>query len=143
MESINVEPTGMNDVGTCPCCGKASRVVWGFSHEGERTRASYFVHWTLGHIHDYGASIDLIIGAWGEGATAHTRSAVSMTYRLTDTGPWLSVIDAATRPVAKNTLVGRALRRDEVIGTPLAAEAFAIADAVLLQDGRVAELRNP
>jgi hypothetical protein len=66
-----------------------------------------------------------------------------MTYRLTDTGPWLTVIDAATRPVAKNTLVGRALRRDEVIGTPLAAEAFAIADAVLLQDGRVAELRNP
>ena len=50
------------------------------------------------------------------------------------------VIDAETRPVADKSLVGKALRRDEVIGTPIAENAFAIVDAILAQDKRVAEL---
>jgi hypothetical protein len=37
-------------------------------------------------------------------------------------------------------LVGRALRRDDVIDTSFAQDAFAIADAVLAKDARVAEL---
>ena len=102
MPSLAIEPTGVNDVGVCPCCGNASRVVWGFVHEGERTQASYFVHWTLGHVRTYGANVDLILGAWGDGATADMRSAVSMTYRLTETGLWLSVIDAGKRPIASS-----------------------------------------
>jgi len=34
------------------------------------------------------------------------------------------VIDATERPIAHNELVARALRRDEVMGTELAAHAF-------------------
>ena len=40
-------------------------------------------------------------------------------------------------------LVGRVLRRSDVIGQPIADQAFAIVDAVLAQDTRVAELLGP
>jgi hypothetical protein len=36
--------------------------------------------------------------------------------------------------------VGKALRRDEVLGTAVAKNAFTIADTVLTQDQRVSEL---
>jgi hypothetical protein len=84
--------------------------------------------------------MDMIIGPWGEGATAEKRIAISLAYRLTETGPSLMVIDARARPIARSPLVGVALERDKVIGTATAGSAFAIADAVLAGDQRVAEL---
>jgi len=50
------------------------------------------------------------------------------------------VIDANTRPFSSSNLVGPALHRDDVIGTPTASDAFAVADAILEQDDRIAEL---
>jgi len=50
------------------------------------------------------------------------------------------VIDASTRRFAQNELVGRALRRDEVIGTTLATDAFELVDAIWLHDGRISEV---
>jgi hypothetical protein len=137
---ITIEPTGSNDTGICDCCGRSSRCVWGFAYVEGRCRAAYYVHWTLGHVPDRGASIDLILGEWGEAATSESRNALALAYRLMDTGPSMMVIDAETRPSSSNSLVGRALRRDEVIGTTSAQDAFALADAVLAQDERVAEL---
>jgi hypothetical protein len=52
------------------------------------------------------------------------------------------VIDSATRSVAKNELVGRALPRAEVMGTPLAERVFSLVDAVWLGDGRIGEIRG-
>jgi hypothetical protein len=102
--------------------------------------AAYFVHWTVGHISDQGANIDLIIGNWGEGTTQEERKAVALAYRLLDSGPSMMVIDANTRPFSSSELVGQALYRDEVIGNTIAGDAFAIADAILAQDDRIAEL---
>jgi len=102
--------------------------------------AVYYVHWTLGHVSDQGANIDLIIGEWGEAMTADNRSALALAYRLLDTSPSLMIIDAQARPFSNSPLVGRVLRREDVIGTSFAQDAFAVADAVLAQDDRVAEL---
>jgi hypothetical protein len=137
---ITIEPTGAKDTGTCDCCGRVSRCVWGLAHAEDRPLAAYYVHWTLGHVPDRGANIDLILGEWGEAATSKDRDALALAYRLMDTGPSMMVIDAQTRPASSSPLVGRALRRDDVIGTASAQEAFAIADAILVQDERVAEL---
>ena len=52
------------------------------------------------------------------------------------------VIDATERPIAAGDLVGRALRREEVIDTPLAKQAFDIIDAIWLQDQRIEEIRG-
>ncbi len=71
---------------------------------------------------------------------AADRSAVALAYRLLDSGPAMMAIDAGSRSFSQNSLVGRVLGRSDVVGTPLAQQAFAIADAVLAQDGRVAEL---
>ena len=137
---ITIQPTGSKDAGTCDCCGRSSRRVWGHAYTDGRPLAAYFVHWTLGHVADRGANIDLILGEWGEGTSSESRSALALAYRLIDTGPSMMVIDADNRPFSSSTLVGRALRRDEVIGTSAAQNAFAVADAVLAQDERVAEI---
>lgn len=138
--TITIDPTGSNDTGVCDCCGRSSRTVWGQAYADDSCVAAYFVHWTLGHVPDRGANIDLIVGEWGETVTAEHRNAVALAYRLMENGPSMMVIDASTRPSSRSPLVGQALRRDEVIGTPLAQNVFAIADAVLAQDTRVAEL---
>lgn len=140
LAAITIEPTGEKDTGACSCCGRSSRRVWGFAYKDEACLAAYFVHWTLGHVPDQGANLDMIIGPWGEDTTPENRCAVGLAYRLTETGPSFMVIDASARPVAQSRLVGKSLYRNEVIGSPTAETAFAIADAVLAHDQRVAEL---
>jgi len=117
-----------------------SRKVWGLVNRGNSTHAAYFVHWTVGHVFDHGAHIDLILGRWGDGTTAHDRYAVSLEYRIIDGGPQLMVIDSQHRDVAKSDLVGQGLNRTDVIGGPLAAGVFAACDAVLTKDARLAAL---
>jgi hypothetical protein len=140
MTTLRVEQNAAHDVGSCACCGNNSRAVSGFIYSGEQPTAAYFVHWTLGRP-DHGANFDLVLGKWGEGVGREDRYAVSLCYRPTEKGPEFMVIDSSGRTVAGSELVGRALRRDEVIGTPMATEVFAIIDAIYLGDARLAELR--
>jgi hypothetical protein len=137
--SLAVEPTGEAEFGPCDCCGSQSRRVWGFVHRGETTVCAYFVFWTPGRI-DHGAAVDLVIGSWGDGADPEHRFAVALDWRVTGTGPAFMVVDAAGRSAADPSVAGRALDRDEVIGTDLAAETFAVVDAIWVGDGRAAEL---
>jgi len=143
MATLRVEPTGTNDYGPCECCGNMSRCVWGFIHAPHGPLASYFVHWTPGRVADHGANFDLILGQWGERATAQDRCLVSLAYRLFEHGPEFMVIDGQDRPSARSELVGRVLRRTEVVGRPIAQQAFAAVDAILAQDTRVVELLGP
>lgn len=133
-----VEPAGESS-GACECCGNVSRRVSGWIHAGERTVAAYAIRWTPGHVQENGAEIDLIIGAWGEESSAADRVGVSLVHFEREDGPWGSVTDAAERPLLKSDLVGSRLRRDEVVGTPLAAQVFSLVDAVYLQDARLLE----
>lgn len=137
---LSIEPAESKDFGPCPCCGDMSRSVWGYVHAGNKTLAAYFVHWTLGQVLKHGAHFDIIIGRWGDGTTAANRSAVSLEYLITDNGPFLTVIDAHGRDHADGTLAKRALRREDVIGKPIAKKVFAICDAIFLQDDRIVEL---
>lgn len=91
------------------------------------------MQWTLGRLAEDGATLRLAVGDWGDGTTADDRYAVTMIHRQQEDGsPSLMVIDAL--PIENLANIG--LRRDEVIGTALAAEVFAIADAIYEQDGR-------
>lgn len=47
------------------------------------------------------------------------------------------VIDAKKRSVATSGLAGEAMTRDDVVGTDLATNVFAIVDAILVQDKRL------
>ena len=122
--------------GHCDCCGNESRCVWGMVHQDESTQAVYWMHWTVGHLSEPGANLDLILGSWGDDASADDRVLVSLLHREQPNGrPALMVIDAAGR-LAKRELAGRALARSDVVDTPLAPQVFALVDAIYEQDTR-------
>src|SRR5258707_7334359 len=137
--SLQVEPTDAKDIGPCACCGNMTRRIWGFVHRGQATAAAYFVQWTPGAVERHGAHFDLIIGRWGDSARKSERVAASLAFQRTPSGSSFMVINASDREVARSDLVGRALSRDEVLGGPLAKEAFEIVDAIWLHDPRISE----
>src|SRR4051812_21661400 len=140
---ITVEPGASKDSGPCSCCGNMSRTIWGNLHHAENPVAAYYVQWTLNRV-DHGANFDLVVGKWGEGTTPKDRAVVAVAFRWMQNGPQFTVIDAEGRPAAKpGALAGRALRRDQVVGTPLAADVFAMLDAIWANDRRVGELTRP
>jgi hypothetical protein len=139
--TIEIEPASMRNSGRCACCGKSRRTIWGYVYVDGGPRACYFVEWTIGPLAtakpQCSARFDVVVGDWFDGTTEEDREAVSLEYRLLDGGPSFQVVDAAGRPAAE---VGRAAKKSEIEGTPLADEAIAIAGAVLESDDRVREL---
>jgi hypothetical protein len=134
---------GSQDFEACPCCGKSSRRVWGRASREGCGEAVYFVHWTLGEVRKHGARFTLILGRWGEGATRDDRFSVALELRWTEQGPQFMVRDAEAGGAHLDELVGRRLRRDEVIGTPLARQVFDWVDWIWLGDPRIAEVTGP
>ncbi len=134
--TIEIEPSNSKDAGPCKCCGKSTRTVWGFVWADGDPRACYFVQWTLGRL-DHGARFDVVVGSWEEASTEADRDAVSLAYRLADTGPSFAPSDVAGRPAAE---LGKAHGKD--VAPPLAEEVEMIARAILESDKRVAELRG-
>ena len=128
------------ELGPCPDCGQKTRRVWGYVYRLEIAAAAYFVEWTPSHP-QRDATFDLIIGKWGENAGPNDRQAVSVAFKVTDTGPAFMVQDASVRSVRTGSLVSRALNRAEVVGQPIAADVFQICDSIYLADPRIDELR--
>ncbi|WP_394659244.1 hypothetical protein [uncultured Novosphingobium sp.] len=99
--------------------------------------AAYWIHWTEGHLGEAGANLDLVLGRWGNDTTPDDRFGVALIHRqLADGTPSLMVVDADARPIGNGELAAAALSRDQVIGTPLAAQVFDLVDAIYEQDGR-------
>jgi hypothetical protein len=123
--------------GHCDCCGNTSRCVWGMVYDGSAAIAAYWMHWTVSHLSDPGANLDLVIGKWGDDTTADDRVAVAIIHREMEDGkPSLMVVNASGRPAGNGNLASAALEREDVIGTPLAANVFALVDAIYEQDER-------
>ncbi len=134
--SFRIETMGQSG-GRCDCCGNESRCVWGMVYNDDVASAAYWMHWTVGHMNETGANLDLVVGRWGDEAGADDRVAIALLYRRQPDGSFaLMVVDAASRPVAKEGLASGALGREDVIGTPLASQVFSLTDAIFEQDGR-------
>jgi hypothetical protein len=127
--------------GHCDCCGNESKTVWGDLSVEEGTLAVYYVQWTVGSP-DHQPNIDLVLGRWGDGASPEDRFLVSLLYDPKVEGGSFMVIDSEGRPADSRGLCGRALRKVEVIGTPLADEVFSMVDAIWRQDSRIDELKS-
>lgn len=123
--------------GYCDCCGNQSRRVWGMvHHQGGPSVAAYWMHWTVGHLNEPGANLDLVLGRWGDGTDSHDRFGVALVHRqLEDGTPSVMVIDAEGR-FSKSDLAATYLARRDVIETPLANQVFSIVDAIYQQDDR-------
>lgn len=128
------------DFGPCPDCGQNTKRVWGYVYRSDVATAAYYVEWTPSHS-QRDATFDLIIGKWGENAGPSDRQAVSVAFRVLDTGPSFMVQDASVRKIGSSPLASRALNRTQVLGQPIAAEVFEICDSIYLADPRIKELR--
>ena len=99
------------------------------------------MHWTVGHVFENGAYFAIILRGRDNEANATERYAVSLEYRVRDNGPEFMVVDAVPDRVAKiGALADHCLKRNDVIGGPLAKTVFDICDVVLTQDKRLAAL---
>lgn len=137
-EDLEVEQTGEQDLAVCGCCGQSAHTVWGRVHALNGQRAAYSVHWS--DEDPDGAVFDIAIGKWGVDTTKRDRLAVSLNLQWTMDGPQFVVGDATNRPMAQGDLVGRALGPQEVDDSPVAEEAFAMADAIWAHDDRITDL---
>lgn len=127
--------------GYCDCCGNRSRAVWGDVSDSAGTVGVYFVHWTE-NMPEHLPCFDIVLGAWGEGTSPDARVLVSLVYDSGMKGGSFTVVDSKDRPADSRSVCGRALKRNEVIGTPVADDVFAIVDVVWLQDDRIEEIRT-
>lgn len=139
MCAYRVEANGAITSSFCDCCGTVTRRFSGIVHADDATLAAYSVVWTAAH-QDRLAYVDLVLGQWGEPASNADRFAVLLECNLGDGNLPVRVIDAV--PDRTKALASRHLRREEVIGQPLAQEVFAIIDAIWLQDPHIEELRH-
>ncbi|MGS5088588.1 hypothetical protein ACVC7V_19075 [Hydrogenophaga sp. A37] len=126
--------------GTCDCCGQTSKTIWGDLSDDEGTQAIYYVQWTVGSPQHF-PHIDLIMGPWGEGTQASQRQLVCLRFRPSPNGGSFMVVDAGDRHHTKAELCGRGLRRDEVVGTPLAPHVFQLVDTLWLTEPRIEDIK--
>src|SRR5262245_21851650 len=120
--SLTVEPTGETETGIRECCGHTSRRSWGLVYRNEYPHAAYFVHWTHGHVAQEGATWDIVLGRWGDETSATDRFAARLLSRHGETNDFM-VVDGY--PTAMVSLAAVSLRRNEIVGRPLAQEIFA------------------
>jgi len=139
---MDLRATPLNETSsTCECCGRVSKTICGDVSIAAKTLAIYYVQWTVGSAEHF-PKIDLVLGPWGAGADPSERVLISLVYDSGQDGGGFTVIDSEARPANSRELCGRALKREEVIGTPFAQEAFQLVDAIWLHDPRIDEVRN-
>lgn len=138
MPTLTIEPGESGTTGHCDCCGTESRIARGFVYSNDDAYAVYFVHWTKGHVAEKGALWNIVMGPWGEDATAEQRFVARLRYRAGEGGGFM-VEDAQAGELT--TLASNLLKRDDIIGRPLAKQIFDICDAVYLHDEAIKELQ--
>jgi len=139
-QSLEIEPTG-ESTGHCDCCDSTTTRVWGFVYRDGGAVGTYFVGWAERRP-DHGASIELILGEWGDTATRQQRYVVALDCRIVEASPQFMVVDAEGRLPSADDLAGSALKRSEVVDTPLAPQVFALVDAIYMRDPRLEKIRN-
>ena len=120
--------------GHCDCCGNLTRRIWGYIATQDACIALYYVRWVVDHL-EHDPLFEFVIGPWGDGTEAKDRYCVALIYRAS-MGSFM-VIDAHENDLANGSIAGTGLRRDDVIGTPLAPQVFAMVDAIWLRDRRL------
>jgi len=141
MSSASLEVTPWNEsTATCACCGRESKTIWGDVSRDDVTVAVYYIQWTVGSA-DHLPNVDLVLGSWGDKASPDQRVLVSLVFKPAHNGGSFMVVDGTNRPANSPELCSRALQREEVIGTPLAAQTFGVLDAIWLKEPRIVEVK--
>lgn len=135
MDTFTVEPSGPFELVSCDACGEKSRLATGFVR-GRGGETAYAVHWTAEEVDQQGAYFDLLMAQDPESL------AITLEFRITAEGPRFMVTDALGRHAWNQVPGVRRLAREDVMASPLADLAFAIVDAIWVQDARIQELHG-
>jgi hypothetical protein len=135
-DAFAIEPGIETTVGHCDTCGHLSKLFRGFVYESGVPHAVYACYFTDSHP-EQGVSMAVSLRGWGEGADPSIKECVALEWFVTDSGPGCRVVDAQDTSWAKEQFLGRMLSRSEAMGSGRAAEAFAVSDAIWLQDQRL------
>lgn len=134
LSDITIEKGRQNDLAPCSCCGGVTRIVRAFVFSSAMARAVYFVRWTVGGLHD--ADVGVSVGGWCD-ADSTPRRLISLKLRQMPNGPSFMVVDGSLAAWDGDAVVGEPLPANQVLGSPVATEVFAILDAAALQDDRL------
>lgn len=121
-------------IARCLCCNRPTHAIHGDVAAGA-SNARYTVQWTVGAT-DHPVKIDLVIGDWSERGTADDRVLVSLALHPGSDGGFMFV-DGSGRPSDVRTICRRAIPRAEIVGTPMADQAFALIDAIWRHEPRI------
>lgn len=119
--------------GRCECCAAPTKRVSGIVRRNGRQTAAYSVAWTVGKP-NHGARFDLVLGQWGSSSSKSDRFSVALHFSRINDAPEFAIIDAKDDGPLRD-LSGKALKRSDLLGTPLILEVFAIADAIYMSEG--------
>ena len=127
---LSVEPGG-EKLDECDCCGSRAHTVWGRVCDDERTTAAYYARWIEAHER----VVDIAIGL--RPSSEDDRISIAAEMWTSDDDVLFSLTDEPLfdRPDE----LGRRMRRDEALASPLIDEFWHVADHVVAEDPRLIE----
>lgn len=124
----------------CHCCGSTPKLSGGGLENEERIIAIYLLEWTVAQP-SHVPMLDLIMGPWGDAADPASRMLASLSYSASTAGGQFNVIDSVSRPANIPNVCGRALTRNEILGTTKAAELSWLLESLTRTEPLIAEFR--
>jgi hypothetical protein len=135
-DTLRIEAGKELITGHCDCCGHETRVFRGFVYRGEEAYAVYMSAYTTDHP-DHGVSMAVSLGGWG--GSTEQKECVALEWRVNDSGPGCTVVDAGTSRWAQEHSLGVMLSRPDVINSARAREAFDVSDIIHQKDQRLSQ----
>ena len=112
----------------------------GYLHREGSGTIYYRFNWTIGKIAEHGVTIEVIFGQWDNQKPRGDGYGIVIYYREDDEVCGFMIGNADDTSLAKHPLVGHAVRREEIAGTPVAKELFEAIDYIWLHDDRLKDI---
>lgn len=120
----------------CDSCGGTNRVLHGLVYEDEYAHGVYFVEWCDGEHAGREAFMTVGLGRFGAGSDPSGRSAFGIEWRQNG----MTLTDAPVRD--RPNLLGQFVPRSEALDMPNVDHLWHVADHIVLDDPRVAEVQK-
>jgi hypothetical protein len=108
--------------------------AWSFVYRDALPFAVYYAEWTdVANVEEM--DLDVIIGEWGDGTSAHDRGLVSVWTKLDPVQ--FMVVDSNTRLPRYLQVASKAMSREEVLSSAIKAPLFELLDLIFQEDDRL------
>jgi len=120
----------------CDSCGGTNRLLHGFVYEDEYAHGVYFVEWCDGEHPGREAFMTVGLGPFGDGSNAKDRASFGIEWHQNG----MALTDSPVRD--RPDLLGEFVPRSEALSSPDIEHLWHVADHIVLDDPRVAEVQK-